>query len=171
MDNEIFKSYYAIIPANVRYDKDLSANAKLLYGEITALCNEKGYCFASNAYFAKLYNVEDRTVRRWISCLVKKGYIKSEKVIEESADIVQILKNKNMEEMGYGENICEWCKVKTTTLHFHHYPIPKSKGGTEGVFICPNCHHEFHSNDLARYLKLNVSQEEMQYINNIKGGR
>ena len=44
MKREITKSYYAVIPANVRYDKDLPANAKLLYGEITSLCNEKGYC-------------------------------------------------------------------------------------------------------------------------------
>lgn len=69
------RSYYAIIPANVRYDKDLAPNAKLLYGEITALCNEKGYCWASNQYFAELYNVSDRTIKNWISQLADKGYI------------------------------------------------------------------------------------------------
>ena len=69
------RSYYAIIPANVRYDKDLAPNAKLLYGEITALCNEKGYCWATNQYFAELYNVSDRTIKNWISQLTDKGYI------------------------------------------------------------------------------------------------
>lgn len=70
-------NYYAIIPANLRYDKELSPNAKLLYGEITALSNEKGYCWATNSYFANLYNVKNETISRWISQLIKKGYIKS----------------------------------------------------------------------------------------------
>jgi hypothetical protein len=74
MENK--KSYYAIIPADVRYDKKLKANAKLLYGEITALCNEKGYCWANNQYFAKLYEVNTLTISRWISQLSLKGYIK-----------------------------------------------------------------------------------------------
>jgi hypothetical protein len=69
------KAYYAIIPANVRYDKDLAPNAKLLYGEITALCNEKGYCWASNQYFAELYGASVLSVKRWINSLVTKGYV------------------------------------------------------------------------------------------------
>ena len=70
------KSYYAIIPANVRYDKDLTDGAKLLYGEITALCNEKGYCWASDTYFMDLYKVSRSTIQRWFHQLESKGYIK-----------------------------------------------------------------------------------------------
>lgn len=84
------KAYYAIIPANVRYDKDLVPNAKLLYGEITALCNEKGYCWATNQYFAELYNVSDRTIKNWISQLADKGYIqRSVKYREGTKEIEQ----------------------------------------------------------------------------------
>lgn len=84
------KAYYAIIPANVRYDKDLVPNAKLLYGEITALCNEKGYCWATNQYFAELYNVSDRTIKNWISQLTDKGYIqRSVKYREGTEEIEQ----------------------------------------------------------------------------------
>lgn len=73
MENK--KSYYAIIPANVRYDNDLTPNAKLLYGEITALCNEKGYCWANNEYFASLYGVSKQSISSWISQLSSKKYI------------------------------------------------------------------------------------------------
>jgi hypothetical protein len=68
-------NYYAIIPAHIRYDKELTANAKLLYGEITALANEKGFCWASNEYFAELYSVSTRSITTWIGQLAKKGYI------------------------------------------------------------------------------------------------
>ena len=83
------KSYYAIIPANVRYDEDLTANAKLLYGEITALCNEKGYCWANNNYFAKLYGVSTRSITNWISQLSEKGYISTELIYKEKSKEVK----------------------------------------------------------------------------------
>ena len=68
-------NYYAIIPAEVRYSDCLSANEKLLYGEITSLCNKTGECFARNEYFAELYNVDKLTVSRWISHLAKNGFL------------------------------------------------------------------------------------------------
>ena len=83
------RSYYAIIPANVRYDDRLTPNAKLLYGEITALCNEKGYCWASNSYFAELYKVSKETVSRWISKLEKLGYIRTELIYEQGTKSVK----------------------------------------------------------------------------------
>lgn len=72
---EVQRGYYAIIPAKVRYDKMLPANAKLLYGEITALCNEKGFCWAGNGYFAELYGVSNISISNWITKLEKCGYI------------------------------------------------------------------------------------------------
>lgn len=68
-------NYYAIIPANVRYDNRLCPNAKLLYGEISALCNKKGFCWAGNNYFEELYQVSKRTIQKWIASLVECGYI------------------------------------------------------------------------------------------------
>lgn len=67
-------NYYAIIPANVRY-ADLKPNAKLLYGEITALSNKHGFCFASNKYFAELYKVNKNTISSWISDLKNFGFV------------------------------------------------------------------------------------------------
>lgn len=71
-------NYYANIPANVRYDKQLPPNAKLLYGELTALSNREGFCWAGNDYFSELYDVSTETISRWISALKKGGYIEVE---------------------------------------------------------------------------------------------
>ena len=68
-------SYYAIIPAEVRYSKKLTPNAKLLYAEITALCNMNGKCIASTQYFCNLYNVSRSSVQNWLKLLEENGYI------------------------------------------------------------------------------------------------
>ena len=83
------KNYFGIIPANVRYDKELKPNAKLLYSEITALTNEKGYCWATNNYFAELYEVSKVSVSNWISQLNQKGYIRVEIIKDEETNQVK----------------------------------------------------------------------------------
>lgn len=123
------RSYYAIIPANVRYDKDLAPNAKLLYGEITALCNEKGYCWASNQYFADLYHSSISAVQKWVSSLVKKGYINLELVCKEGTK--QILQRKLY--ITPGVNIY-------TTSHKNLYDPGVKNYTTPGVNICVDNH-------------------------------
>jgi len=122
---EQLKSYYAIIPANVRYDKDLAPNAKLLYGEITALCNEKGYCWASNQYFADLYHSSISAVQKWVSALVKKGYINLELVYKEGTK--QVLHRKLY--ITPGVNIY-------TTSHKNLYDPGVKNYTPPGVNIC-----------------------------------
>lgn len=68
-------NYFSILIADVRYDKELKANEKLLYSEISALTTKNGYCTAKNNYFAKCYGVHKDTIADWISNLKSKGYI------------------------------------------------------------------------------------------------
>lgn len=68
-------SYYSILPADIRYNENLSSSAKLLFSEITALCSKSGKCWASNAYFARLYKVHASTISAWVAELVKEGCI------------------------------------------------------------------------------------------------
>lgn len=95
-------NYYAIIIASVRYDKRLKPNAKLLYGEISALTGKEGFCWADNKYFAQLYGVSNETISRWISQLESFGYLKIQYFPEQGNkrriyinETVGIVKNDN----------------------------------------------------------------------------
>lgn len=89
MEHKEEPNYYAIIPANVRYDNRLIQGAKLLYGEITALSNQKGYCWASNNYFMKLYEVSRFTIQAWLKSLEDCGYINRQVVYKEGSKEIQ----------------------------------------------------------------------------------
>ena len=69
-------NYYAIITADVRYDNRLTPNAKLLYAEISALCNMNGKCTAPTSYFTRLYQVSRISVQKWLKSLEDLDYIK-----------------------------------------------------------------------------------------------
>lgn len=80
-------SYYSILPATVRYDKELKANEKLLFSEITALANSNGYCHATNGYFAKLYGVSKVSISNWITHLTAKGYLHKKEITKGNQTI------------------------------------------------------------------------------------
>lgn len=89
MNEENKPGYYAVIPSNVRYCKELKYPERLMYGEITSLLNKEGYCFASNRYFADLYGVIIGTVSRWISNLERYGFIKVVLIRDQNNQVVQ----------------------------------------------------------------------------------
>lgn len=120
--------YYAVIPADVRYDSDLKPNAKLLYGEISALVGPEGYCFASNTYFSKLFQLTEETVSRLVAQLLGKGYILRAFEYGPGGDIVRrrlYLRASVVDGRGIDEKINTSCvknqegideKVKDTKL-------------------------------------------------------
>ena len=102
-------NYFAIIPANVRYDTDLRANAKLMYGEITALSSKYGECSASNNYFARLYEVDCSAISKWITQLKDKKYI----------EIEYITNGKEIKKRI----------IKIIGIDKYQYVLPKDNGG------------------------------------------
>lgn len=66
---EIRPTYFSIIPAEIKYNRGISDFAKILYGEIMSLSNDKGYCYATNKYFSELYGKDKDTISKTVSAL------------------------------------------------------------------------------------------------------
>lgn len=83
-------SYYTNLPAFVRYDDDLLKKPKsiLLYGEIVALSNQKGYSWATNSYFAKRLKVTTRMIQDYLDLLVRKHYVTRKVIYKPGTKIV-----------------------------------------------------------------------------------
>lgn len=81
-------AYFAIIPAVVRYDNELPANAKLLYGEISALTGPEGFCWASNGYFSSLFGMSKDRIRHMFALLEQRGHIAIEVIREAQTNQV-----------------------------------------------------------------------------------
>lgn len=75
------QSYWAVIPANIRYHHDLTQTAKLLYAEISALAQSDGFCWATDAYLAETLGCSAATVTRSLRKLRELGFIRCEKTV------------------------------------------------------------------------------------------
>lgn len=79
---------FSVVPAAVLLNDTITDKAKILYSEISALCNKKGCCWATNDYFEKLYECSKITVIRAINALKENGYIKV--IRQSSRRIIQL---------------------------------------------------------------------------------
>ena len=78
-------NYYAILTSEVRYSKALTPNAKLLYAEITALCNMNGKCTASTEYFCRLYEVSRVSIQKWLKNLEDNNHIRRVNIYKQGS--------------------------------------------------------------------------------------
>ena len=119
------------IPKTVWFDERLALNEKF-YLAIYNQCNN-------------LESIADKMMETIVSkttiCAIKHTLRKRELI--ETITSPEMAKQRVLKIKGSGDR-CEWCGCKTYALEKHHYPIPKHKGGTETVLICPTCHREYH---------------------------
>ena len=75
-----FISNFTAVPRIILSDPSCSNIDKLVLGEINSLSYGKDFCYASNGYFAKRFNVGTRRISKSISNLKKYKYIIVKKV-------------------------------------------------------------------------------------------
>ena len=85
--------------------------------------------------------IDHSTLKRLVNKLESLGLLR--KVDTNREMIIEELRKKPSVK-GVGNKVCTLCNSTTAQLHFHHYPLKASEGGTETIGICPNCHFEFH---------------------------
>lgn len=92
------ENYFAVIPMYVMLDDKLTPLERLLYGVISSLTNKRGYCYASNQYFAKMFKKNDKYISGMIKSLKDNGYIAVSVEKGNCRKIEILLKNVSTEE-------------------------------------------------------------------------
>ncbi|MBO7667072.1 MAG: helix-turn-helix domain-containing protein [Firmicutes bacterium] len=113
---EIQTAYWAVVPAPVRHDPELRPNAKLLYAEISALCDQRGYCWATNEALGEIFGISAKTVSALISQLEDREYLAVELVRTPKGQVKQ--RQIRLREMARAEPLpknAEWVE-----------PLPKN---------------------------------------------
>lgn len=128
MEDRDFKGIW--IPKEVWLNNNLTPGEKIYLALYTQHNNKE------LAEDAMAHILSKRALNDLYNSLVEKGFIYRELTPEAA-------KAATIKLSGTG-GTCEWCGNKCYVLHRHHFPIPQSKGGTETVLICPNCHTTYH---------------------------
>lgn len=79
-------NFYVTLQNKVLENDTLTERAKLLYAFIESLSHQKGYCFATNKFFATNFKVSKSTINRHLVELKNANYVRMETVTEENGN-------------------------------------------------------------------------------------
>ena len=79
-------NFYVTLQNEVLENDTLTERAKLLYAFIELLSHQKGYCFATNKFFATNFKVSKSTINRHLVELKNANYVRMETVTEENGN-------------------------------------------------------------------------------------
>jgi DnaD/phage-associated family protein len=106
---------YIMIPKSLLANAGLAkVNIREFYGLIMSLANDKGYCFASNAYLAKECGCVASSVPRWLHRLKNEGYIRVDFIRLDNGSEQRRIYPLTLKKVGLSDGIT---------------PIPFDKGG------------------------------------------
>lgn len=89
IDEKTEPNFWSILPATVRYHKTLKDGAKLLFSEITALSNMRGYCNAGNAALAKNFGKSQGCISKYISDLNEANLVDVILIRNQKGEIIE----------------------------------------------------------------------------------
>ena len=119
IDQNIFSDGWGILPKKISRDPKITAFAKILYSDISSLCAERGYCWATNDYFARVFNVNSRTISRAIQELEPYLIIRNRASGRRTIWVHQL--NSNIAQQGFQQK-----KKKETPIKEKKITIRKS---------------------------------------------
>ena len=105
------------IPMEILNDTKISLNVKNFYATVVKLCQNKGYCWGTNEYFAKKFGRTVRTISKWVSELITHNYLISEMVYADKKH------KKNQRQLRLVNNSNTILTSRYTWKNFH---MPKS---------------------------------------------
>lgn len=71
------------IPRDLRGNKEIAADQKLILAYIVSISHRDGFASASNKHFSEIFGVSKRTMTNYISKLESAGFIKIETYTNE----------------------------------------------------------------------------------------
>ena len=118
---------FAVIPAVVMRDSELSMSARMLYGIITWRCNENACCWPTNRTLGEELGLSAKRVSALLSLLEARGHIEMETLHDEAGQVLRrniypIMRSSRSIEAQQGGGIH---KYEDTPPQNQGYPLPE----------------------------------------------